>query len=161
VPDVYQGTELWDLSLVDPDNRRPVDFAARRRLLAGLEREPVELICKRADEGLPKLWVIRRALELRARCPQLFGPEADYTPIAARGARREHVVAFARGSRIVTAFPRLVLRLGGDWRDTRLELPPRRWRNQLTGDLITGGQVSVSELFARFPVALLSEGCGP
>ena len=160
VPDLYQGTELWDLSLVDPDNRWPVDFAARRRLLAELDREAVESIWKRADEGLPKLWLIRRALALRARCPQLFGPEADYTPIAARGARREHVVAFARGGRIVTAFPRLVLRLGGDWRDTRLELPPRRWRNQLTGDLIAGGQVSVSELFARFPVALLSEDCG-
>lgn len=156
VPDLYQGTELWDLSLVDPDNRRPVDFAARRRLLAGLERERVESIWKRADEGLPKLWLIRRALGLRARCPQLFGPDAGYEPLAARGSRSEHVVAFARGGGIVTVVPRLVLGVGDDWAGTRLPLPRGVWRNELTGDVVRGRDVGLQELFAHFPVALLS-----
>jgi (1->4)-alpha-D-glucan 1-alpha-D-glucosylmutase len=156
VPDLYQGTELWDLSLVDPDNRRPVDFAARRRLLGGLNGERAESIWERADEGLPKLWLIRRALGLRARCPQLFDPDAGYEPLAARGARSEHVVAFARGGRIVTVVPRLVLGVGDDWAGTRLPLPRGLWRNELTGDVVQGRDVGLHELFAHFPVALLS-----
>jgi len=156
VPDLYQGTELWDLSLVDPDNRRPVDFAARRRLLGELDGEPVGSIWKRADEGLPKLWLIHRALGLRARCPQLFGPDAGYEPLAARGPRSEHVVAFARGGRIVTVIPRLVLAVGDDWAGTRLPLPRSIWRNELTGDVVQGRDIGLRELFAHFPVALLS-----
>jgi (1->4)-alpha-D-glucan 1-alpha-D-glucosylmutase len=154
VPDFYQGTELWDLSLVDPDNRRPVDYTLRRRLLAALEGMPVEEIWKRIDEGLPKLWLIRQALKLRQR-PQLLEPESGYRPLVARGEKSAHVVAFLRGERIVTVVPRLVIKLGGDWGETKLELPDGRWENVLGGDAFAGGEVRLIELFKRFPVALL------
>jgi (1->4)-alpha-D-glucan 1-alpha-D-glucosylmutase len=95
-------------------------------------------------------------LGLRARCPQLFDPDAGYEPLAARGARSEHVVAFARGGRIVTVVPRLVLGVGDDWAGTRLPLPRGLWRNELTGDVVQGRDVGLHELFAHFPVALLS-----
>src|SRR5437899_7334876 len=75
VPDIYQGNELWDLSLVDPDNRRPVDYDLRRKLLAELAQGLTpEAILRRSGEGLPKLWVTRQALHFRRRRPELFGP---------------------------------------------------------------------------------------
>jgi (1->4)-alpha-D-glucan 1-alpha-D-glucosylmutase len=157
VPDLYQGTELWDLSLVDPDNRRPVDYALRRRLREELHRLGPEEVCARADEGLPKLWLIQRALALRARRPELFGPGAagSYAPLAALGPRAEHVVALARGEAALAVVPRLVLRLGGAWDDTLLPLPSGAWRNVLTGDSVGGGDVPLERLLERFPVALL------
>ena len=99
VPDLYQGTEVWDLSLVDPDNRRPVDYDLRRRLLREFEGATPEQVWARVDEGLPKLWLIRQALALRRRQPELFGPQGDYQPLLAKGERAAHVVAFARGER--------------------------------------------------------------
>jgi (1->4)-alpha-D-glucan 1-alpha-D-glucosylmutase len=155
VPDFYQGTELWELSLVDPDNRRPVDYGLRRQRLVALEGATPEEIWARLDEGLPKLWVIRQALALRRRQPELFGPQGDYQPLLAQGARAEHVVAFTRGGRAVTIVPRLVLGLHDDWADTVIELPTGWWRNQLTGDEVRGGVVRLAELLARFPVSLL------
>jgi (1->4)-alpha-D-glucan 1-alpha-D-glucosylmutase len=155
VPDLYRGTELWDLSLVDPDNRRPVDFALRRRLLAGLSGAGSEEVMAHVDAGLPKLWLIHRALGLRARRPELFGAEGAYEPLSAAGAHPAHVLAFSRGGGAVTVVPRLVLGLGGDWGDTSLRLPAGRWRDVLTDDGWEGGVVSVAALLARFPVALL------
>jgi len=136
VPDTYQGNELYDLSLVDPDNRRPVDFARRRALLAELGPPlaagsagdqtaqpegagaawaglgPEELLA-RDDEGLPKLRVTRDALHLRRRRPELFGAgEAGaYLPLEATGAEADHVVAFTRGGSVAAVVPRLVLGL--------------------------------------------------
>jgi (1->4)-alpha-D-glucan 1-alpha-D-glucosylmutase len=157
VPDLYQGTELWDLSLVDPDNRRPVDYELRRRLLAELEGATPEAIWARIDEGWPKLWVTRQALHLRRRRPQVFAPDGEYQPLQARGLRAGHVVAFARGGQVITVVPRLVLQLGREWGDTVLELPAGLWCNMLTGDEVNGGSVPVGELLARFPVGLLSQ----
>ena len=164
VPDVYQGSELWDLSLVDPDNRRPVDFALRRRLLAELRDGLLpEEILARADEGLPKLWLLRQGLALRRRLPGAFhpvaGPGSSYQPLAARGARAGHCFAFARGAQgpaVVAVLPRLVLGLGGDWGETALELPAGRWRDELTGEERDGGPAAVADLLKRFPVALLA-----
>ena len=156
VPDVYQGTELWDLSLVDPDNRRPVDFALRQRLLRELEGMRVDAVTARTDEGLPKLWLITRALGLRRRRPQPFSPHGTYVPIEAQGPAADHVLAFSRGGEVVTVVPRLLLRLGGQWRDTRVPLPEGTWRNELTDEDVPGGAVPAARLFARFPVALLS-----
>jgi (1->4)-alpha-D-glucan 1-alpha-D-glucosylmutase len=154
VPDIYQGTELWSLALVDPDNRRPVDYEERRRLLKDFAGGPApEEILARMDQGLPKLWVIRQALRLRDRL------QGSYAPLPARGDRAGHVFAFSRSDEVVTAVPRLVIGLGGDWGNTSLELPPGRWRNELTGESIdreAGGQVRLSDLLRRFPVALLS-----
>jgi (1->4)-alpha-D-glucan 1-alpha-D-glucosylmutase len=144
VPDVYQGTELWDLSLVDPDNRRPVDFDLRRRLLADVG----------PDE--PKLWVTHRALDLRRRRPDLLGPSASYEPLSASGASAAHAVAFLRGGACAVVVPRLVLALAARrWRDTTIELPAGRWRDELSGADVSGRMVGVAELLTWFPVALL------
>ena len=93
VPDIYQGGELWDLRLVDPDNRVPVDYASAARD-AGLSLKAgrsVEEIMSRMDGGLPKMWVTHRSLELRQSRPEWFGENAAYTPIEATGAKAEHV----------------------------------------------------------------------
>ncbi|HZF09669.1 MAG TPA: malto-oligosyltrehalose synthase [Thermoanaerobaculia bacterium] len=156
IPDFYQGSELWDLSLVDPDNRRPVDYDLRRRLLADLAGSlSPEAIRARADEGLPKLWLIRQALHLRRRRPELFGRDATYRPLPVRGPRSDHAVALTRGEAVVAVVPRLVMRLGGDWEGTAVELPPGRFVDELTGEAVAGGWRPIAELLARFPVALL------
>jgi (1->4)-alpha-D-glucan 1-alpha-D-glucosylmutase len=155
VPDLYQGTEIWDLSLVDPDNRRPVDYGVRRRLLRDLDCATPEEILSWSDRGLPKLWTIRQALELRRRRTDAFGAGASYQPLYARGAKEANVVAFLRGSACATIVPRLVLGLDGGWGDTAIQLPPGRWRNRLTGDLGDGVVLPLADLLARFPVALL------
>ena len=159
VPDLYQGSEVWDLSLVDPDNRRPVDFGARSALLEELGAMSVVEVLARADEGLPKLLVTSTALRLRRRLPQAFagGEAGSYRPLVAAGYAAAHVVAFSRGDRVATVVPRLVLGLErrGGWRDTTVALGPGRWRNVLTGDELDGGGVSLRSLLAEFPVALL------
>ena len=154
VPDLYQGCELWDLSLVDPDNRRPVDYDHRRRLLAELEGMSAQQAWVRADEGLPKLLVVRRALELRAERPEVFA-SGGYRPLGVAGSKSEHAVAFGRGEEVVTVVPRLVLGLGDGWGDTVVELPPGRWRNRLTG-ADEQGVIRLAMLFEEFPVALLA-----
>jgi (1->4)-alpha-D-glucan 1-alpha-D-glucosylmutase len=157
VPDIYQGTELWTMTLVDPDNRRPVDYEARRRLLAELEGKSPEDILARADDALPKLWVIRQALRLRQRHSEAFGAKGDYRALMAAGERAAHVVGFARAESVITVVPRLVIRLGGGWGDTTVDLPAGNWCNQLTGDRHGGGPQRVADILARFPVALLSK----
>ena len=154
VPDIYQGTELWDLSLVDPDNRRPVDFKLRRRLLDELAGLSPEDILARMDEGLPKLWVIRQALHLRRRRPELFGPGGSYRQLSAQGSKADHVVAFARGEGAISVVPRLMMQCTGDWADTVLELPAGRWHNILTGEQLEGGTVRLEAFLTRFPVGL-------
>ncbi len=169
VPDIYQGTELWDLSLVDPDNRRAVDFGARAGSLEVLgERSDgdvdVEGILAGMDEGIPKLWVVRQALAARARYAAAFA--GGYEGLAAVGAAAEHVVAFVRrGSgadgggreRALVVVPRLTIRLArsGGWRGTALRVPEGEWTNVMTGETVRGGAVEVASLLGRFPVALL------
>jgi (1->4)-alpha-D-glucan 1-alpha-D-glucosylmutase len=154
IPDIYQGTELWSLHLVDPDNRRPVDYEQRRRALGIVQELSPEDCWARADEGLPKLWVVHQALQLRNRRPDLFGADSTYEPVYARGACARHVVAFLRGGASLTLVPRLVQRLGGEWRDTTVSLPAGDWQNVFTGDL-SSGDVAVGDLLRRFPVSLL------
>ena len=105
VPDLYQGGELWDLSLVDPDNRRPVDYALRKRLLCELKHlngtDVAAQVMLRADEGLPKLWTIHKALELRRERPECFGTGAEYTPLEVDGDKHDHVIAYMRGEDVV------------------------------------------------------------
>jgi (1->4)-alpha-D-glucan 1-alpha-D-glucosylmutase len=158
VPDFYQGTELWDLSLVDPDNRRPVDYALRHRLLSELDGMTVEEIWSRIDEGLPKLWIISQTLKLRGS-RKLLEPESGYRPLVARGEKSAHVLAFARGERAITVVPRLVIKLGGSWADTVLELPEGRWYNAFTDETLSGDEIAVAKLLKRFPVALLYQEC--
>jgi (1->4)-alpha-D-glucan 1-alpha-D-glucosylmutase len=157
IPDTYQGSELWDLRLVDPDNRTPVDYEQRRQMLNEVKRGiPPEEIMRRADTGLPKLWATYCALSLRATRPEWFGAEAEYTPLIATGGRAENVVGFMRGECVATIVPRWPQKLGGNWGGTTVELPPGPWRNALTGDALNGGRVRVQDILRRFPVALLS-----
>ena len=159
VPDLYQGAEVWDLSLVDPDNRRPVDYRLRAKLLHEIKRMPANQAAaeamRRADEGLPKLWTIYTALSLRRERPRDFGAQATYTPLIVEGSRAEHAIAYLRGDDVATVVPRLGHLLGGDWQKTTVELPDGQWKNWLTGSFCTGGKVAVGELLEDFPVALL------
>jgi (1->4)-alpha-D-glucan 1-alpha-D-glucosylmutase len=155
VPDIYQGTELWDLSLVDPDNRRPVDFSLHRRLLAEIADLAIEDILKRHAEGLPKLFLLKRVLAVRKRLPAAFGPNGDYRPLFAEGQQADHLLAFMRGQEVLTLALRLAVGLSGDWKDTVVELPKGTWKNEFSGQSVNGGKQSLSDLFARFPVALL------
>ena len=155
VPDLYQGSELWDLSLVDPDNRRPVDYDLRRRLLDEVENGlTADTAWRRLDEGLPKLLVTRRALQVRAEHPEAFA-SAAYQPLSVRGPRAEHLIAFARGAQVVTLAPRLVIGLAGGWSETHVALPTGHWRDELTGREFEGGEVDVDSVLDEFPVGLL------
>lgn len=156
VPDIYQGTELWSFDLVDPDNRRPVDYVLRRRLLDELGQADAETIWQRAGAGLPKLFVITRALALRQRRGDLFGAEGTYEGMCADGPKAGHVLAFSRGGGAITIVPRLVIGLADSWGSTTIELPPGRWRNEFTGRHIQGGQIHLAAVFGGFPVALLA-----
>ncbi|QHS51904.1 malto-oligosyltrehalose synthase [Edaphobacter sp. 12200R-103] len=159
VPDLYQGTEVWDLSLVDPDNRRPVDYEFRRQMLEEIRQLSGpgigSAVMSRYDDGMPKMWVIYSALQLRRQHPEWFGTEAAYTPLAAEGSRAEHVLGYLRGSTVATVAPRWITKLGGAWRDTSLLLPDGIWKNRLTGMQLHGGRVPLKTLLRDFPVALL------
>ncbi|HEX4155373.1 MAG TPA: malto-oligosyltrehalose synthase [Acidobacteriaceae bacterium] len=154
VPDLYQGGELWDLSLVDPDNRRPVDYQLRRKLLAEVQAMDVQRVMERMDDGLPKLWVIHHALRLRNERPECFGPEAEYTPLWASGPQRQRVLAYLRAEDIVTIAARWSHKAGA-WADTTIDLPGGRWLNRLTGRRYAGQRQDLANLLAAFPVALL------
>jgi (1->4)-alpha-D-glucan 1-alpha-D-glucosylmutase len=154
VPDFYQGTELWDLSLVDPDNRRPVDYQKRRRFLAKMKQMTAEQVWSRMDSGLPKMWLIRKILKLRHE-RQLFAPEHSYRAVVPRGAKSAHVIAFVRGERAATVVPRWSLKRG-NWGDTAIEIPNGTWRNALTNESVDGGEIFITDLLKNFPVALLS-----
>ena len=162
VPDVYQGSEVWNLSLVDPDNRRPVDFGVRHRMLADLgdKPHPVEVLAG-IEHGLPKLWVTRQALRLRRQLPRPFGREGTYEPVHAEGERQDHVVAFLRGTEVLTIAPRLVTALGRrfaswDWGDTGLPVPAGRWRCVLSEHVVEadGGVIPLHDLLDVFPTGL-------
>ncbi len=153
VPDVYQGTELYDYSLVDPDNRRPVDFELRRQVLAGFDtddgRPPLE------QTGAAKLWLTSRVLRERRAHPERF---SMYTPLIVSGPAAEHAVAFDRGGAVAVATRLPVgLRRGGGWHDTTLELGPGVHLDQLTGERYEG-RVPLSALLRRYPVAFLTIG---
>jgi (1->4)-alpha-D-glucan 1-alpha-D-glucosylmutase len=182
VPDFYQGSELWDLNLVDPDNRRPVDYERRRRALAEIEHAGVtELLDNRAD-GRIKLLVMARALAARAALRDVY-EKGGYLALDTAGGRRDSVFAFARchaNQAAITCVPRLIGPAVFDsmsppigaafWGDTRIELPsttqtgsrmPTTFRNAFAQDPVvaersgSGLVIPASALFARFPVALL------
>ena len=155
VPDLYQGSELWDLSLVDPDNRRPVDYDERRRVLERVRDATADQVLALADEGAPKIWLTQRALAVRRAHPEAFGPEGRYQPLTAAGAQADHVVAFVRGDRVAVIVPRLVVGLAaaGGWGDTTIELPAGEWDEAFAGT--DADTTRVGDLLGQFPVALL------
>jgi (1->4)-alpha-D-glucan 1-alpha-D-glucosylmutase len=162
-PDTYQGTELWDFSLVDPDNRRPVDYDRRRRMLGELRsaveaadgnlRELARDLVASREDGRIKLFVTYRTMQCRRDHPGLFSA-GEYTPIAVDGPNAEHLFAFVRRAddiQALVAIPRLLAGLTSDpdrpplgpevWQETRLVLtgvaPGARWRNLFTGEILT------------------------
>jgi (1->4)-alpha-D-glucan 1-alpha-D-glucosylmutase len=149
VPDTYQGGELWDLSLVDPDNRRPVDFTARAELLARIDSGWLPEI---DDSGAAKLLVVSRVLRVRRDYPERF---TGYTPLRAAGAAASHAISFARQG-MVTVATRLPVGLAtqGGWGETALALPEGSWTDTFTG-FSASGSVPLSDLLSRYPVALL------
>lgn len=154
VPDFYQGTELWDLSLVDPDNRRPVDFERRAASLQRCKSLSASDAVSDWESGLPKLWMIARVLELRRRRRGDFMPQSKYQPLVAQGSRLGNLLAFMRGENLIAVVPRFTLTTNGDWGDTLLSLPRGVWKNVFTDARIEGA-VGPSVLFGVFPVALL------
>ena len=182
VPDIYQGQEMWDFSLVDPDNRRPVNFERRSRaseeLAARAETEPLRQICEELlrnyRDGRMKLWVTMQTLNCRRQHARLF-QAGEYVPLNVTRGREDHVVAFARrhaSELAVVAAPRLSYTLmkgkeeppmGAVWGDSELQLPEHvagaNLQNILTGEaLFAGRSVLCREVFASFPVALLVAG---
>ncbi len=162
VPDIYQGNELWDFSLVDPDNRRPVDYEARRKALNDIQslgdkccdklRTRVRELASNIEDGRTKLYVIWKSLWFRNRNRELFS-RGEYVPLPVTGANSKHILAFARIEKkqfAITAVPRLCARLlGGEpdlpsgdviWQGTQIQLPktgPKSLRNVFTGELVT------------------------
>jgi (1->4)-alpha-D-glucan 1-alpha-D-glucosylmutase len=157
IPDFYQGAELWNFSLVDPDNRRPVDYAARRRLLHEMPGLSLETIWQRRQEGLPKLWLIQQGLRVRHERPQAFGPKGQYSPLYARGEKSASVVSFLRGGEVIAIAPRLCLNLQEGWHHTVIDLPAGRWRQEFDGREFDGGTCRLDEVLRTFPVGLLSK----
>lgn len=175
VPDFYQGTELWELSLVDPDNRRPVAYERRKELLESIKqnegsRQFIENILAAPQDGRLKMFLTRKALQARKKYRQTFEKGA-YIPLEAKGQYKEHVVAFARAGAetwavtIVPRFSTALVRqgrypLGSDvWQDTRVILPgeaPGEWKSTiLAQDIASGDSIPVALALSRFPVALL------
>jgi (1->4)-alpha-D-glucan 1-alpha-D-glucosylmutase len=153
VPDIYLGSELWDLNLADPDNRRAVDFGLRKQLLAEAKSLGAEEAWRRRESGLAKLWLIWKVLEVRRRHPALFGVSGSYEPLAVAGVEAARVFACMRGGAAIMVAPRLIGSFNGEWADTKVELPPGRWNNVLTDSPVASGLISV--ITDRFPVALL------
>ena len=173
VPDIYQGSELWDLSFVDPDNRRPVDFALCERLLETAEAADAATLLDDWLSGGPKLALLAAGLRARRRHPELFA-EGAYEALAVTGERARHVIAFRRSLQDAVALivaPRFVLDLlagaerplvqPGRWGDTAVVLPEvpagRVLRDLVTGVRHDGGRaLRLSELLNSFPVAFLA-----
>jgi (1->4)-alpha-D-glucan 1-alpha-D-glucosylmutase len=153
VPDVYQGTDLFEYSLVDPDNRRPVDWAARRDLLARLDEGWLPDV---DADGAAKLLVTTSALRLRRFRPEVF---AGYRALTADGPAAAHAVAFQRSPSLVAVATRLPVGLAtrGGWGDTVLALPDGAadWHDVVTDTAVDGAAPQLAELLARYPVALL------
>ena len=165
VPDFYQGTELWDLSLVDPDNRRPVDYDRRAEML-GHNEEPQALIAAWRD-GRIKQRLVRSILDDRASAPTLYA-SGDYQPLKAGGGKDRNVLAFLRtcgSERLAVVVPRLFAGLVEDgeapsasiWEGTRIPLPQGRWRDIVTGREFAadGRGHPVAELFTDLPISVL------
>ena len=183
VPDVYQGNEIWDFSLVDPDNRRPVNFEQRKRLLAALRAlDPSDVSTLLEDgvwqDGRPKLYSTRKALETRRKSPELFAG-GEYIALEVSGGRKENLVAFARKHReevAITVAPRLYAKLTPAegsllpaqeaWQDTSILLPHElagvAYRNVLTGETMATHEhdgrpsLDAGRLLRNFPFALLA-----
>jgi (1->4)-alpha-D-glucan 1-alpha-D-glucosylmutase len=177
IPDIYQGNELWDLSMVDPDNRRPVDFEQRKKLLTELEtasengmEKVVKSVQENWEDGRIKMFTTWRTLQTRKAFKTLF-TEGNYMPLQTSFTEQAQVLAFARQSGnqwCLVAIPLNVVALSSPgqfpvgasvWKDETIELPensPTKWINKFTNEAISGKKtLALKDVFATFPVALL------
>src|SRR5262245_48949227 len=183
VPDFYQGTEIWDFSLVDPDNRRPVDFTERKKLLAEIREAEkgdlldfVEQMTARLEDGRVKMYLMIRALNFRRARSELFA-KGDYQPLCLSGSRKNHVIAFSRNLRnksVIVATGRFFSRLGAPdrfprgketWDETFIEMDKNmkfsNYRNVITGEVLKVSEhqdkygLPLAKVFSRLPMAML------
>ena len=170
VPDIYQGSEDWNLSFVDPDNRRPVNYDKLSNqlddLISASEKDPVsqlQELWNHQVDGRLKQWISHLTLQLRAEHPDLF-LRGSYIPLRVKGKCKEHLMAFCRSCRdehLVVAVPLNTAAMPADhrWEDTRIRLPelaPLKWENLLTGEIVSrNGKLPVKQLFQQVPFALL------
>ncbi|MFP4442083.1 MAG: malto-oligosyltrehalose synthase [Spirochaetia bacterium] len=159
IPDIYQGCELPSRCLVDPDNRRPVDFGIRREILEKIEAYNAEEVMKHWDKGWPKLYLIRKVLLYRRKNPGLFSEESSYIPVGINGRPETGILGYIRKKgkkQCLTAVPRFNLSGG---KEACLSLKTEtHWRNVLTGEDLSGSELSRDMLFKKFPVAFLTAG---
>jgi (1->4)-alpha-D-glucan 1-alpha-D-glucosylmutase len=159
VPDTYQGCELWDLSLVDPDNRGPVDYEERRRIVAAIGgATAAELWSSQRETGAPKLALVQACLQLRRRHPAAFGREGTYVPLTVTGPDADRVIAFARTCSAVALVP--LRPTQGPPEEAVIALPDGEWTNVLTHDRHSG-EVAFAKLRGGFPVAVLEADLDP
>jgi (1->4)-alpha-D-glucan 1-alpha-D-glucosylmutase len=178
VPDFYQGTEAWDLNLVDPDNRRPVDYTLHMHLLNQLIEEITkgksdfcDWLHRQRNTGQMKLFIIRKALHLRQKLPALF-TDGDYIPLRTEGRHKDRLIAFARvnqGNHMLVIVPRLIAGLvapgqfpiGAVWDDTRLHVP--QYCQGQAIDIFTEKQINlqnekeIAEILEKFPLSLICD----
>ncbi len=183
VPDFYQGTEIWDFSLVDPDNRRPVDFSERKKLLSQIREAEsgslldfIERMIERLEDGRIKMYLIMRALNFRRARYELFAT-GNYQPLCVSGSRKNHVIAFSRNLRnksVIVAAGRFFTRLGvpenlpigrETWNETFIELEKNMrfcsYRNVITGEVLRLKEernkygLPLAEVFSHLPLAMM------
>jgi (1->4)-alpha-D-glucan 1-alpha-D-glucosylmutase len=112
------------------------------------------------DTGMPKLWLLHCALELRRQQPAWFGVEADYTPLAIEGRRMDFAIGYLRAGRVATIVPRWNVKRGANWLGTTISLPEGHWTNWITSQNLSGGRIQLQSVLERFPVALLVREAG-
>ncbi|NCB38923.1 MAG: malto-oligosyltrehalose synthase [Erysipelotrichia bacterium] len=154
LPDIYQGNEIWDNSLVDPDNRRPLDLTANYALLKKLENMDCGEILRCHEEGLPKLFLIKTILEMRRNYP-VFNEPDSYIPVEILGSYSENIVAYMRGEEVLVIVPLLRLELKNRWDNTRIILSDGKWQDIFSGNCFAGGSNKIKDLLRDFPVAVL------
>jgi maltooligosyltrehalose synthase len=168
IPDIYQGTELWDLSLVDPDNRRPVDFDLRIKMSKA--NKHFKSLWKTRWNGNIKLALLQKLLEIRNKYNDTF--QGEYLPLTIEGTYRKNVIAYIRrnnGTSIMSVVPLHFATMHSydetsaeipqaDWQDTKIILPPgdmTKWEDLLNGGSVVEGELSMNKIFQQFPLALL------
>jgi (1->4)-alpha-D-glucan 1-alpha-D-glucosylmutase len=154
VPDLYQGTELWDFSLVDPDNRRPVDYEVRRQSLAELESTSVVALWRTRADGRIKLHVVHACLDLRSRRPESFSEQGNYAALDVHGDENRRCLAFTRGDDVAVVVARFWQRHGNDFGRATVTLPDGHWTNVLTR-AVHPQKTGIPELLGPLPVAVL------
>lgn len=155
ISDFYQGSELWNLDFVDPDNRRAVDFKSHYALFKKMQSLSPDNILDYMNEGLPKMWLIYKTLNFRKKFPELLDG-ADYSAVILHGEKKQHGIAFLRGGKVFTLVPRFIIALEENWKETYVDLPSGKWHNILTDEDFSGGRNMVKDLLRKFPVGIFN-----